>query len=118
VICRGIHRETPVSSDDESTSQSGIKCFSSWIQHGVGVGLDESLHLVEPLLAAARNPNMTETSLEALTHLLNHPETHRYPILLMDMLNQLLSLQDHIQLLRYFSLRLAFISALLKKKCL
>jgi hypothetical protein len=61
---------------------------------------------------------MTETSLEALTHLLNHPETHRYPILLMDMLNQLLSLQDHIQLLRYFSLRLAFISALLKKKCL
>lgn len=116
MICSGISRETPVSSDDELASQSSIKCFSSWIQHGVGVGLEESLHLVEPLLAVARNPNLTETSLEALTHLLNHPETHRYPNLLMDMLNQLLSLKDHIQMLRYFVLRQTFISALLEMK--
>ena len=87
--------------DDESASQSGIKCFSSWIQHGVGVALEESIHLTEPLLAAARHPNLTETSLDALTHLVNHPEAHRYPTLLMGMLNQLLSLQDHVQLLRY-----------------
>lgn len=104
VICRGIIRETPVSAEDESASQSAIKCFSSWIQHGVGVGLEESIHLTEPLLAAARNPSLTETSMDALTHLVNHPEAHRYPSLLMGMLNQLLSLQDYLQLLRYFTI--------------
>lgn len=101
MICRGIPRETQISPEDEAAALAGIKCFSSWIQHGVGVGLEESLHLVEPLLAVARNANLTEASLDALTHLLNHPEAHRYPSLLMDMLNQLLSLKDHIQLLRY-----------------
>lgn len=100
VMCRGIPRETQISPEDEAAALAGIKCFSSWIQHGVGVGLEESLHLVEPLLAVARNANLTEASLDALTHLLNHPEAHRYPSLLMDMLNQLLSLKDHIQLLR------------------
>ena len=101
MICRGIGRDTPVSLEDESASQSAIKCFSSWIQHGVGVSLEESIYLTEPLLAAALNPNLTETSMDAVTTLVNHPEAHRYPNLLMSMLNQLLSLQEHLKILRY-----------------
>lgn len=96
VICRGIKQGNPLSGDDESLSQSGIKCLSSWIQHGVGVGLEESIHLVEPLLAVSRNPSLSETALEAVAVLVNHPEAHRYPSLLMGILSQLLSLQDQI----------------------
>lgn len=104
MICRGISRDSlAISSETESASQAGIKCFSSWIQHGVGVSLEDSIPLVDPLLAVARNPNLTETSLDALTHLVNHPEAHRYPNILMGMLNQLLSLQDHLEVMRYFA---------------
>lgn len=101
VIYRGVPRDGVVAQEDESVSQSGIKFLSSWIQHGVGVGLEESMSLLEPLLAVTRNPNLSESSLEALTHLVNHPEAHRYPNLLMGMLNHLLSLQDQLEVLRY-----------------
>lgn len=80
----------------------GILCLSSWIQHGVGVDLEESIHLVEPLLAVAHNLNLSEFALDAVTHLVNHPEAHRYPNLLMGMLTQLLSLQDLLIKLRYY----------------
>ena len=78
----------------------GIKCLSSWIQHGVGVDLEESIHLVEPLLAVASNASLREFALDAVTHLVNHPEAHRYPNLLMGMLAQLLSLQELLIRLR------------------
>lgn len=100
VVCQGITRDAVVSKEDESVSLMGIKCFSSWIQHGVGVAFEESIHLMEPLLAVARNPSLTETAMDALTHLVNHPEAHRYPSLLMGILNQLLSLQDYLMILR------------------
>ena len=96
VICRGIKRGNPLTTEDESLSQSGIKCLSSWIQHGVGVGLEETIHLVEPLLAVSRNSSLSETALEAVAVVVNHPEAHRYPSLLMSILAQLLSLQDRI----------------------
>ena len=85
----------------EAASQSGIKCLSSWIQNGVGVTLEESIILVEPLLAVSRNSSLSETALDALTHCINHPEAHRYPNLLLAMLSQLLSLQDYLQSLQY-----------------
>lgn len=100
VICRSISRENPVSDEDETASKLGILCLSSWIQHGVGVDLEESIHLVEPLLAVAHNLNLSEFALDAVTHLVNHPEAHRYPNLLMGMLSQLLSLQDLLIRLR------------------
>lgn len=101
VICRGIStRENLATNTDEEASQAAIKCLSSWIQHGVGVGLEETVHLVDPLLSVARNPDLSETALDALTHLINHPEAHRYPSLLMCILGQLLSLQDHLHSLR------------------
>ena len=74
--------------------------MSSWIQHGVGVGLEETIHLVDPLVSVARNPDLSETALDALTHLINHPEAHRYPNLLMGILGQLLSLQNHLRSLQ------------------
>ncbi len=104
VIGRGVSsRDSPPTQENELASQASIKCLSSWIQHGVGVGLEESLHLVEPLLSVALNPDLSETALDALTHLVNHPEAHRYPNILMGMLGQLLSLKDHLQFLKYFS---------------
>lgn len=102
MICRGVTREgSPITAEDEAASLAGIKCLSSWIQHGVGVGLEESIHLVDPLLSVARNPDLAESALDALTHLANHPEANRYPNLLMGMLGQLLSLKDHLQSLRW-----------------
>lgn len=96
VIGRGINHG-PLSMEDESLCQSGIKCLSSWIQHGVGLGLEDSIHLVEPLLVVARNSSLSETALDAVAVLVNHPEAHRYPTLLMGILAQLLSLQDQIK---------------------
>ena len=87
--------------EEEAASLAGIKCLSSWIQHGVGVGLEESIHLVDPLLSVSRNPDLAEFSLDALTHLANHPEANRYPNLLMGMLGQLLTLKDHLEALRF-----------------
>ena len=86
----------------------GILCLSSWIQHGVGVDLQESVHLVEPLIAVAHNLNLSEVALDTVTHLVNHPEAHRYPNLLMGMLTQLLSLQDLLIKLRYHQLLVYF----------
>ena len=82
VIGRGVSsRDSPPTQENELASQASIKCLSSWIQHGVGVGLEESLHLVEPLLSVALNPDLSETALDALTHLVNHPEAHRLSLI-------------------------------------
>ena len=103
VICKATSLDNPVTNDDELAAESGIKCISSWIQHGVGVGLEESIHLIEPLLATAHNENLSEVSLDAITHFVNHPEAHRFPNILMRMLAQLLTLQDLLKSLRFYS---------------
>ena len=86
---------------DESAAEAGVKCLSSWIQHGVGIGLEECVQLIEPILAVARNENLCHEALDAVINLVNHPEAQRFPNLLMSMLAQLLTLQDLLHSSRY-----------------
>jgi len=101
VISASARPDSVVVSDEvESAAESGIRCLSSWIQHGVGIGMEESVHLVEPLLAAAGREALAEAALDAITHLVNLPEAPRFPNILMAILGQLLQLQDLLQSLK------------------
>lgn len=79
-------------------------CASSWLQLGVPLPDCEKLadHLVASVFASRAAPQfhqtgLAESSLDALTNMATHPETHKYPSTCLRLLGKLLPLQQIIQ---------------------
>lgn len=62
----------------------------AWVQFGVP--LDESGDLIERLLAAVNDEELSDVAFEALSSMVTHPDTHKFPNHLMALLKRLLPL--------------------------
>jgi len=67
-----------------------LKCLQAWVQFGVP--LDESSALVDKLLAAVHDEELSDVAFEALSSMISHPDTHKYPNTLMTLLKRILPL--------------------------
>lgn len=69
-----------------------LKCLQAWIQFGVP--LDESAALIDKLLAAVHDEELSDVAFEALSSMISHPDTHKYPNTLMTLLKRILPLSS------------------------
>ena len=60
--------------------------FQAWVQFGLP--LDSCTPIVDRLLACVGEEELQETVMEALSSLISHPDTHKYPANLMEVLNR------------------------------
>jgi len=67
-----------------------FKCIQAWVQFGVP--LDESGEIIERLLSAANDDELSDVAFEALSSMVTHPDTHKFPNHLMTLLKRLLPL--------------------------
>jgi len=66
------------------------KCVKAWVQFGVP--MESCDIIVDTLLNCVQDEELQDTVLEALSSLVSHPDTHKYPHTLMDVLKKLLPL--------------------------
>ena len=66
------------------------KCVKAWVQFGVP--MESCDVIVDTLLNCVSDEELQDTVLEALSSLVSHPDTHKYPHTLMDVLKKLLPL--------------------------
>jgi len=66
------------------------KCVKAWVQFGVP--MESCDVIVDTLLSCVNDEELQDTVLEALSSLVSHPDTHKYPHTLMDVLKKLLPL--------------------------
>ena len=64
--------------------------FKAWVQFGVPI--EESEQLIERLLAATQDEELADVAFESLSSMVTHPETHKYPNHLMNLLKRLVSI--------------------------
>ena len=74
----------------EMTVQA-IKCLQAWVQFGLP--MEETAPIVERLLLAVQDEELFDCSLDALSSLISHPDTHKYLNLLKGFLQQILGLE-------------------------
>ena len=63
----------------------------AWVQFGVP--MDQMGPLIEQLLGAVRDEELFDCSLDALSSIVSHPDTHKYVNLLKSLLERILTLQ-------------------------
>lgn len=73
----------------EATLQA-CKCVQAWVQFGVP--LDSCDPVVDRLLHCVGDEELQDTVIEALSSLVSHPDTHKYPQRLMGVLKKILPL--------------------------
>ena len=66
--------------------------FQAWVQFGLP--LDSCTPIVDRLLACVGEEELQETVMEALSSLISHPDTHKYPANLMEVLKKILPLDS------------------------
>ena len=89
----------------EMTIQA-IKCLQAWVQFGVP--MEETAPLVERLLMAVQDEELFDSSLDAVSSIISHPDTHKYVNLLKGFLDQILKLEPFLgQLLNEGSYEMA-----------
>ena len=76
--------------NSESAMQA-IKCLQAWVQFGVP--MEEMSPLIDSLLVAVREEELFDCSLDALSSIVSHPDTHRYVNLLKHLLERILTLE-------------------------
>ena len=74
----------------EMTVQA-IKCLQAWVQFGLP--MEETAPIVERLLLAVQDEELFDCSLDALSSIISHPDTHKYLNLLKGFLQQILGLE-------------------------
>ena len=79
------------SSSGEATLQA-CKCVQAWVQFGLP--LDSCDPIVDRLLACVGDEELQDTVMEALSSLISHPDTHKYPANLMEVLKKILPLDS------------------------
>ena len=77
----------------EMTVQA-IKCLQAWVQFGVP--MEETAPLVERLLMAVQDEELFDSSLDAVSSIVSHPDTHKYVNLLRGFLDQILKLEPFL----------------------
>lgn len=73
----------------EATLQA-CKCVQAWVQFGLP--LDSCDPIVDRLLQCVGDEELQDTVIEALSSLVSHPDTHKYPNKLMEVLKKILPL--------------------------
>ena len=68
-----------------------IKCLQAWVQFGIP--MEETGPIVERLLLAVQDEELFDCSLDALSTIISHPDTHKYVNLLKGFLQQILGLE-------------------------
>ncbi|XP_063226596.1 importin-13 isoform X2 [Bacillus rossius redtenbacheri] len=98
---------TNTSGDELSfdVTKQTLSCASAWFQLGVPLPDCERLadHLISSVFRALSLPphqssSLVDSALDALSNMVTHPDSHRYPRSCMQMLSKLLPLQQIIQL--------------------
>ena len=74
----------------EMTVQA-IKCLQAWVQFGVP--MEETAPLVERLLMAVQDEELFDSSLDTVSSIVSHPDTHKYVNLLKHLLERILTLE-------------------------
>jgi len=90
------HSNTNSNSSESSCSSEAAlqacKALQAWLQFGVP--LDNCDPIVERLLQCVQDEELQDTVIEALSSLVSHPDTHKYPTKLLNILKQLLPLDS------------------------
>ena len=71
-----------------------IKCLQAWVQFGIP--MQETAPLVDRLLASVQDEELFDSSLDALSSIISHPETHKYVNLLKGFLEKILGLEGFL----------------------
>lgn len=71
-----------------------LRCYSSWAQ----LCFDPELHerLLSRIIQAVTNPGLCPCAAEALTTVVNRPDSHQFPNFLLRMVDQLVQLKDFL----------------------
>ena len=83
-----------IGNDCRNTVPKLIFCVivrQAWVQFGVP--MDQMGPLIEQLLGAVRDEELFDCSLDALSSIVSHPDTHKYVNLLKSLLERILTLQ-------------------------
>merc|ERR1719319_1215389 len=78
-------------STSEATLQA-CKCTEAWVKFGLP--LDSCDPIVDCLLACVQDEELQDTVIEALSSLVSHPDTHKYPGKLLEVLKKILPLDS------------------------
>jgi len=73
------------------TAVQAIKSLQAWVQFGVP--MDQMGPIIEQLLSAVHDEELFDSSLDALSSIVSHPDTHKYVNLLKSLLERILTLQ-------------------------
>ena len=76
---------------DCENAMQAIKCLQAWVQFGVP--MDEMSPLIDRVLAAVKEEELFDCSLDALSSIVSHPDTHKYVNLLKHLLERILTLE-------------------------
>ena len=76
---------------DSENAMQAIKCLQAWVQFGVP--MEEMSPLIDRVLAAVREEELFDCSLDALSSIVSHPDTHKYVNLLKHLLERILTLK-------------------------
>lgn len=79
------------SASSEATLQA-TKCIQAWVQFGLP--LDSCDPIVDQLLKCVGDEELQDKVIEALSSLVSHPDTHKYPNKLMEILKKILPLDS------------------------
>ena len=73
------------------TSVQAIKSLQAWVQFGVP--MEQMGPIIERLLVSVHDEEVFDCSLDALSSIVSHPDTHKYVNLLKSLLERILTLQ-------------------------
>ena len=73
------------------TAVQAVKSLQAWVQFGVP--MDEMTPIIERLLGAVNDEELFDCSLDALSSIVSHPDTHMYVNLLKTLLERILTLE-------------------------
>jgi len=76
--------------NNSEISRQACKSIQAWVQFGVP--LEESEELIQRLLAAVHDEELADVAFESLSSMVTHPDTHKYPRHLTELLKRLLPL--------------------------
>ena len=76
---------------DSENAMQAIKCLQAWVQFGVP--MEEMSPLIDRVLASVRDEELFDCSLDALSSIVSHPDTHKYVNLLKHLLERILTLE-------------------------
>lgn len=80
-------------SQGEITVQA-IKCLQAWVQFGIP--MEETVPIVDRLLASVQDEELFDSTLDALSSIISHPDTHKYVNLMKNFLEKILCLDQYL----------------------